>query len=38
MVLPARCLASFREPLGGAHVGGAPPTLNQLSPSGSRSA
>lgn len=30
-MLPARCLASSREPLGVAHVGGAPPTLNQLS-------
>ena len=36
-MLPARCLASSREPLGAAHVGGAAPTLNQLSPSGGES-
>nr|DAS48469.1 MAG TPA: hypothetical protein [Caudoviricetes sp.] len=37
-MLPARCLASSRKPLGAAHVGRTPPTLHQLSLSGSRSA
>nr|DAX37062.1 MAG TPA: hypothetical protein [Caudoviricetes sp.] len=37
-MLPVRCLASSRKPLGAVRVGRTAPTLHQLSLSGSRSA